>query len=399
MVREMYIEIKAPRITVNDDFVELVEWHVTEGSFVTKGSPLCSIETSKTSFEMPAERNGFVKILVGEGQRFSIQETVCLLYENSEDLLGDGPNQKPTVDQSKSREATRKALELAENLGIDMKQINREGIIREQDVRDFYTANPNKPAEFQQSVQSSIEEVGKDLPSKPVSLSENITRTVRFALRSVLYAAMWILYRVPILSSLVEMLVRSYPPGGVGLALRAAYYRNALMHMGDKVKIGTGVLFTSPESIDIGDHSHIDTNVRIVGRSSTRPVRIGKGVHIGSGTIIYGSGGVTIGDYTAVAAGSIIYTARNLPENPSLPGQLISMSHAAPKDKQYVVRDEVVIEDYAFIGLNVSILPGVTIGRGSIVNSGAVVAKNVRPYSIFGGPTYSVVGERKLNTE
>ena len=45
----------------------------------------------------------------------------------------------------------------------------------------------------------------------------------------------------------------------------------------------------------------------------------------------------------------------------------------------------VIIEDYAVIGTRVTILPGVTVGRGSVVGSGAVVTKNVAPYTVVGG--------------
>lgn len=45
----------------------------------------------------------------------------------------------------------------------------------------------------------------------------------------------------------------------------------------------------------------------------------------------------------------------------------------------------VVIEDDVWCGANVTILKGVTIGRGSIVAAGAVVTKSFPPYSIIGG--------------
>lgn len=45
----------------------------------------------------------------------------------------------------------------------------------------------------------------------------------------------------------------------------------------------------------------------------------------------------------------------------------------------------VVIEDGVWCGANVTILKGVTIGRGSIVAAGAVVTKSCAPYSIIGG--------------
>lgn len=46
---------------------------------------------------------------------------------------------------------------------------------------------------------------------------------------------------------------------------------------------------------------------------------------------------------------------------------------------------DVVIEGDSWIGINVTILAGVTIGRGSVIAAGAVVTKSPPPYSIIGG--------------
>lgn len=46
---------------------------------------------------------------------------------------------------------------------------------------------------------------------------------------------------------------------------------------------------------------------------------------------------------------------------------------------------EVIIEDDVWVGANVTILMGVTIGRGSVIAAGAVVNKSCPPYSIIGG--------------
>lgn len=45
----------------------------------------------------------------------------------------------------------------------------------------------------------------------------------------------------------------------------------------------------------------------------------------------------------------------------------------------------VVIEDGCWIGAHVTILKGVTIGKGSVIAAGAVVTKRCEPYSIIGG--------------
>ena len=46
---------------------------------------------------------------------------------------------------------------------------------------------------------------------------------------------------------------------------------------------------------------------------------------------------------------------------------------------------DVVIEGDSWFGINVTILAGVTIGRGSVIAAGAVVTKSCPPYSIIGG--------------
>lgn len=53
-----------------------------------------------------------------------------------------------------------------------------------------------------------------------------------------------------------------------------------------------------------------------------------------------------------------------------------------------------VIEDDVWCGANVTILKGVTIGRGSIVAAGAVVTKSFPPYSIIGGVPAKLIKKR-----
>ena len=53
---------------------------------------------------------------------------------------------------------------------------------------------------------------------------------------------------------------------------------------------------------------------------------------------------------------------------------------------------KIVIEDNCNIGINAIILPGVTIGKNSLVAAGAVVTKNVPPNSIVGGNPAKIIG-------
>ena len=72
---------------------------------------------------------------------------------------------------------------------------------------------------------------------------------------------------------------------------------------------------------------------------------------------------------------------------------LIAGSHDitsyAPIEKQ-----KIVLEGENWIGANVTIIGGVTIGRGSIIAAGAVVTEDIPPYSIAGGVPAKVIKSR-----
>lgn len=55
---------------------------------------------------------------------------------------------------------------------------------------------------------------------------------------------------------------------------------------------------------------------------------------------------------------------------------------------------KVIVEDDCWIGFNAVLLSGVRVGRGSIVAAGAVVTKDIPPYSIAAGMPARVVGQR-----
>lgn len=56
---------------------------------------------------------------------------------------------------------------------------------------------------------------------------------------------------------------------------------------------------------------------------------------------------------------------------------------------------QVIVEDYVWVSVRAIILPGVTIGKGAVIAAGAVVTKDVEPYSIMGGIPAKKIGERK----
>jgi chloramphenicol O-acetyltransferase type B len=60
----------------------------------------------------------------------------------------------------------------------------------------------------------------------------------------------------------------------------------------------------------------------------------------------------------------------------------------------YKGKGDTLIEDGAWIGMHAMIMPGVTIGEGAIVASGAIVTKDVAPYTIVAGNPAAPVRRR-----
>ena len=73
--------------------------------------------------------------------------------------------------------------------------------------------------------------------------------------------------------------------------------------------------------------------------------------------------------------------------NVSIAGEvrIFTMQHDIDSPDFGESEGEVIIDDYVVIGTRVTILPGVHIGKGAVVASGAVVTRDAEPYSLVGG--------------
>ncbi len=66
----------------------------------------------------------------------------------------------------------------------------------------------------------------------------------------------------------------------------------------------------------------------------------------------------------------------------------------AMKGKSYPYKGDTIIGNDVWIGHNVTIMPGIQIGDGSIIATNATVAKNVEPYSVVGGNPAKLIKKR-----
>ena len=103
-------------------------------------------------------------------------------------------------------------------------------------------------------------------------------------------------------------------------------------------------------------------------------------VSIGPGATIYSTAAkLIIKEHVVTGPNLTIITGDHMP----IVGRYIDTVKASGKKPE--CDQDVIIESNVWIGCNVTILKGVTMGRGSIVAAGSVLTKTVPPYSIVGG--------------
>lgn len=145
---------------------------------------------------------------------------------------------------------------------------------------------------------------------------------------------------------------------------------------GNGVQIGAGTRIYINKDWVWGDEVVVATNCQLFSRESGHAgsLHIGKGTHIGDGTIIDVTEDVVLGKHVAFGPNCTIYTHDHIYDKDAV----------AAWDGA-IMKKSVMIEDGAWIGSGVTILPGVKIGKKAIVAAGAVVTTDVNEKTLVGG--------------
>ncbi|MTI88136.1 MAG: acyltransferase [Balneolaceae bacterium] len=173
-------------------------------------------------------------------------------------------------------------------------------------------------------------------------------------------------------------MIKITPPGSIGKYFFQAFakveglvqhikymirYKNkasSLKKLGKEVIIDYGVIISHANNVSIGDGTFIGKDTIIISRN---PVYIGSGVGIAAG-------------------------CRLITWNHDINNQCLSVRNMPQTD------GKIVLNDGVWLGYNVVILPGITMGKGAVAAAGAIVTKDVPPFTIVGGIPAKPIGKR-----
>ena len=150
--------------------------------------------------------------------------------------------------------------------------------------------------------------------------------------------------------------------------------------VGENVSFDESCEVLSPDKVSIGSNVEFCRGVYL--SPCGTQIDIGSHTHFAPYCALYGP--LTIGTHCAIAAHVVFASV----------GHGYSRTDV-PMVEQPVTKSEIVLENDVWIGANAVVIGGVTIGEGSIVGAGAVVTKDVPPYSVVGGTPARIIRNRK----
>lgn len=118
---------------------------------------------------------------------------------------------------------------------------------------------------------------------------------------------------------------------------------------------------------------------------------IGNYIHISNFSSIAGGGLCILEDFVGLSAGTKVITGTELIHGEGLTNPTI------PPEFRAIKRSYVHLEKHSFMGTNVVIHPGVTVGQGAVVGSNSVVLNNIEPWTINVGSPAKPIKKRRDN--
>jgi galactoside O-acetyltransferase len=146
-------------------------------------------------------------------------------------------------------------------------------------------------------------------------------------------------------------------------------------------------VFLKPEMMKIAKTARIDAFCKIEGGQG---VMLGEFVHIASFSHLnVGGGKLVFEDHSGCSSHCVIGSAT--PD-----WSYLYISAAEPSEHCHVIRYLTRICSFSMLGMNVTVLPGRTVGEGAIVKPGSVVVDDVKSWTIVEGNPAVKVGTRTI---
>lgn len=163
-------------------------------------------------------------------------------------------------------------------------------------------------------------------------------------------------------------------------------------HCGENCYLHETTLVYNPENLKLGSNVRIDAYC-VISCGERGFINIGSYTHVSSFSCLFGSYGIDIHDFSAVAAGSRIYSASDDYSRAVLIGPMV------PFHTRNVRSGLVTLEKFTGLGFNSVVLPNSTLAYGSTLYGNSVLIGKTNPNSIYSGMPAKKIKDRQGDFE
>ncbi len=178
------------------------------------------------------------------------------------------------------------------------------------------------------------------------------------------------------------------------------------------IRIASGVNMDIQGSFSFGSNCVIGKNA-VITVPATSGFELGTSCYVGRYVEMGPTGKIKVGDRTSIQDRCVILGDVSIGAHClfSYNVYISSGRHYFDLKPQWLIKDQdafvaqddglysqhskpVVVEDDCWIGINVVVMPGTTIGKGAVIGANSVVTRDVEPYSVVAGAPARLIKKR-----
>lgn len=148
-------------------------------------------------------------------------------------------------------------------------------------------------------------------------------------------------------------------------------------HVGENVRVARNCTIMGLHNISLGDNCRIDANCTIIAVEGH--LTIGRYAHVHTSVVLGARGGITLGDYVGISHGCNILSASDDFTGNWMTNGTLPKGFTRPKIAP------IVFEELSGCGAVCTVLPGVTVSRGTAVAAHSLVTKDLPEWVIARG--------------
>lgn len=133
-----------PQVNVNDTKVTISDIQKEQLEYIEEDEMLYCVETSKATEDYYPEYSGYVVMFVEDLDEVEVGKSAGMIFKNLDDAkakLAEVEAEKEKAKKLASVNASKKAIAYAEEMGVDITLIKKDGIIKTQDIDEWIANN------------------------------------------------------------------------------------------------------------------------------------------------------------------------------------------------------------------------------------------------------------------